>query len=152
MEKVRGRVERVTFRNEENLYTVLRLRPSGGKERKEPLLSTKRSADGLVTAVGPVPLVEVGGELALEGRWIVDPKFGEQFKIGRAVPLPPTTLEGMERYLGSGLVHGIGKEFAKRLVRKFGADTLDVIENEPEKLRAVPGIGPAKLHAVAGQV
>ncbi len=144
VEKIRGRVERVTFRNEENLYTVLRLRPSGSKERKEPLLSTKRSADGLVTAVGPVPLVEVGGDLALEGRWIVDPKFGEQFRIERAVPLPPTTLEGMERYLGSGLVHGIGKEFAKRLVRKFGADTLDVIENEPEKLRTVPGIGPKR--------
>ncbi|MBW2261474.1 MAG: ATP-dependent RecD-like DNA helicase [Deltaproteobacteria bacterium] len=144
MEKIRGLVERITFRNDENLYTVLRLRPSGGRERKEPLLSTKLSADGLVTAVGPVPLAEVGGELALEGRWIVDPKFGEQFRIERAVPLPPTTLEGMELYLGSGLVHGIGKEFAKRLVRKFGSDTLDVIENEPEKLRSVPGIGPKR--------
>jgi len=148
VEEIRGRVERVTFRNEENLYTVLRLRPSGSRERKEPLLSTRSSADGLVTAVGPVPLVEVGGELALEGRWIVDPKFGEQFKIERAVPLPPTTLEGMERYLGSGLVHGIGKEYAKRLVRKFGADTLDVIENEPGKLRDVPGIGPKRASRI----
>jgi exodeoxyribonuclease V alpha subunit len=148
LEEIRGRVERVTFRNEENLYTVLRLRPSSDRERKEPLLATAMSADGLVTAVGPVPVVEVGGDLSLEGRWIVDPKFGEQFRIERAVPLPPTTLEGMERYLGSGMVHGIGKEFAKRLVRKFGTSTLDVIENEPEKLRNVPGIGPKRASSI----
>jgi exodeoxyribonuclease V alpha subunit len=148
LEEIRGRVERITFRNEESLYTVLRLKPSGARERREPLLAARGSADGLVTAVGAVPVVEVGEELALEGRWTVDPKFGEQFRIERAMPVPPSTLEGMERYLGSGLVHGIGKEFAGRLVKKFGTQTLEVIENEPEKLRSVPGIGPKRADSI----
>ncbi len=154
VEEIRGIIERVTFRNEDSLFTVLKVRPRcpatlhpGHMSLLSPV--EDRSADGdLVTAVGVVPIAEPGGTISLTGTWTVDPRFGPQFRIQQAMPIPPSTLEGIERYLGSGMVKGIGEKFAARLVRRFGTRTLDVIENEPLKLRDVPGIGPVRAERI----
>jgi exodeoxyribonuclease V alpha subunit len=127
---VTGVLERVVFANEENAWSVVRLTVPG---EREP-----------VTAVGNLLGVQPGENLRLEGQWVNDPKFGRQFKVASYATVAPSTREGIERYLGSGMVPGVGKEMAKRLVAAFGLATLDVIEREPERLKEVPGIGPKR--------
>lgn len=130
LEILEGVLERVTYANEENAWSVVRLAVSGRAE--------------LVTAVGNLLGVQPGESLRLTGRWAVDPRYGEQFRVERYVTVKPATLVGIERYLGSGLVRGIGKQMAQRLVRHFGLATLDVIDASPERLREVDGIGPKR--------
>ncbi len=125
-----GVLERVVFANEENAWSVVRLTVAG---EREP-----------VTAVGNLLGVQPGESLRLAGQWVVDPKFGRQFKVASYATVAPSTVEGIERYLGSGMVPGIGKEMAKRLVAAFGLQTLDVIEREPERLKEVRGLGPKR--------
>jgi exodeoxyribonuclease V alpha subunit len=127
---VTGVLERVVFSNEENAWSVVRLTVAG---EREP-----------VTAVGNLLGVQPGENLRLEGQWVVDPKFGRQLKVSSYTVVAPSTAEGIERYLGSGMVPGIGKEMAKRLVAAFGLATLDVIEREPERLKEVKGLGPKR--------
>lgn len=122
-----GTLERVVFSNPENAWSVVRLAVPGGREP--------------VTAVGNLLGVQAGETLRLSGEWIADPKWGRQFKVASYVTVAPATLGGIERYLGSGMIRGIGKELAKRLVLQFGLDTLHVIENEAERLAEVEGIG-----------
>ncbi|MFS8628644.1 MAG: ATP-dependent RecD-like DNA helicase [Limnochordales bacterium] len=132
-----GTVERITFRNEENGYTVLRLAPdeAGGAEP--------------VAVVGRFPAVAVGERLRLWGQWVHHPQYGRQFAATDFVVVAPSTVEGIRRYLGSGLIKGIGPALADRLVRHFGVDTLYVIEHEPERLLEVEGIGPQRAEAIA---
>ncbi|HHY39360.1 MAG TPA: ATP-dependent RecD-like DNA helicase [Clostridia bacterium] len=130
MEVIEGTVERVTFRNEENLYTVARFLP-GGCHRA-------------ITVVGTLPRISVGESLKLEGVWTRHPIYGEQFKVERSYVSPPTSPHGLERYLSSGIIKGVGPATAARLVKEFGVSVLDVIENEPDKLTCVPGIGQEK--------
>ncbi len=125
-----GVLERVVFANEENAWSVVRLTVPG---EREP-----------VTAVGNLLGVQPGENLRLEGQWVNDPKFGRQFKVAAYATVAPSTPQGIERYLGSGMVPGIGKEMAKRLVAAFGLATLEVIEREPERLKEVSGIGPKR--------
>ncbi|HEY8019562.1 MAG TPA: ATP-dependent RecD-like DNA helicase [Thermoanaerobaculia bacterium] len=125
-----GVLERVVFVNEENAWSVVRLAVPG---EREP-----------VTAVGNLLGVQPGENLRLEGQWIVDPKYGRQFKIASYSIVAPSTREGIQRYLSSGMVRGVGKEMAKRLVARFGLETLAVIEREPERLKEVSGIGPKR--------
>ena len=125
-----GVLERVVFANEENAWSVVRLTVPG---EREP-----------VTAVGNLLNVQPGESLRLEGQWIQDLKYGRQFKVASYATVAPSTLEGIERYLGSGMVRGVGKEMAKRLVAAFGLATLTVIEREPERLKEVSGIGPKR--------
>jgi len=127
---VTGVLERVVFTNEENAWSVVRLTVPG---EREP-----------VTAVGNLLGVQPGESLRLEGQWVVDPKFGRQLKVSSYSVVAPSTKEGIERYLGSGMVPGVGKEMAKRLVAAFGLQTLDVIEREPERLKEVKGLGPKR--------
>ena len=127
---VTGLLERVVFSNEENAWSVVRLTVAG---EREP-----------VTAVGNLLGVQPGESLRLEGQWVVDPKFGRQLKVSSYTVVAPSTAEGIERYLGSGMVPGIGKEMAKRLVAAFGLQTLEVIEREPERLKEVKGLGPKR--------
>ncbi|MDZ8117584.1 SF1B family DNA helicase RecD2 [Pontiella agarivorans] len=127
MDKLDGQIERVVFRNEENGFCVLRVKVRGHKE--------------LVTVTGTVPAVNPGEWMAGDGEWVEDPRHGQQFKAKHLRMSKPDTLEGIEKYLASDMVKGIGKEYAKRLVNVFGRDVFDVIENASGKLLKVPGIG-----------
>ena len=122
-----GVVERITYSNDENGYTIARLQPAEGRE--------------LATIAGNLPSLNVGESLRLEGRWTNHPRFGRQFQVERYQVVLPATAEGIRRYLGSGLIKGIGPVTAGRIVDHFGMETLDVIEQEPKRLREVSGLG-----------
>jgi exodeoxyribonuclease V alpha subunit len=133
-----GTVERITFRNSENDYTVARLTSAGGE----------------VTIVGKLFGVEEGMPVRLSGQWVDDKKWGRQFQVATAVPDTPKTIKGIETFLASKVFPGIGPALAKRLVEKFGKDTLDIITKTPARLTEVIGIGSqraAKLAEVVGQ-
>lgn len=131
MNQIEGTVERITFLNEENGYTVAKL--IVGKAAQP------------VTVVGYIPGITEGELLRCKGEWKCNGKWGEQFVVESFESLMPTTEIGIIRYLSSGMVSGIGRTFAERIVKKFGRDTLNVLDNEPEKLREVEGIGPKRL-------
>ncbi len=138
MDTLSGSVERITFCNPENGYTVLRLRPEISRGQRLPGLSY----DGLVTVVGNLPELAPGEHLRLQGRWDTHPKHGAQFQVEVCEQALPATLAGMENYLGSGLIKGIGPKMAERLVGQFKEATFEIIEQQPERLREVQGIGP----------
>ncbi len=129
-----GVLERIVYTNDESAWSVVRLVVPG---RRDP-----------VTAVGSLPGVQPGESLQLQGRWVLDRRFGEQFRIESYRTLKPATLNGIEKYLGSGLVRGIGEVMARRLVEQFGLDTLEVIERHPERLAEVEGFGPVRIASV----
>jgi exodeoxyribonuclease V alpha subunit len=129
-----GVVERLTFADPESHYAVVRLKVKG---RRQP-----------VTVVGPLAGTREGEELQLKGRYEVHPKWGEQFKVTWWYAVLPATEEGIKRYLASGLVKGIGPEIAKRMVACFGTDTLKVIDDTPERLKEVEGIGSKRLQQI----
>jgi len=131
MDFLRCVVERITYTNTENGYTVLRVKARG--------------FSGLLTAVGNMGAVNIGSILSLKGEWKVDGKYGRQFSVQEYEETLPATVYGVEKYLGSGLIKGVGPKFAGRIVRTFGADTLNVIEEEPDKLIEVPGIGNKRV-------
>ena len=128
-EVVEGEVLRIVFSNPESGWAVLRIQ--AGPEQ--------------TTAVGSMYGVKEGETLRMTGKWTVHPKFGKQLEVASFLPVEPSTLQGVRRYLGSGLVPGIGEAFAARLVAHFGEHTLDVIEKHPERLTEVPGIGPKRV-------
>jgi exodeoxyribonuclease V alpha subunit len=123
-------LERITYANEETGYTVARV--------------TSPGSDGLVTVVGPLLGAQPGERLRLEGRWRSHQLYGRQFEVRSYSTLLPATVQGIRRYLGSGLIHGIGPKMAERIVDHFGADTLRVLEEDPGSLRRVPGLGPKR--------
>ena len=102
----------------------------------------------LVTVVGSMPEVHVGSVLYMGGSWKVDPKYGRQFSMETFEETLPATVYGIEKYLGSGLVKGIGPKFAGKIVKQFGKDTLDVIEEDPDKLLEIPGIGKTRVERI----
>jgi len=130
-----GVLERVVFFNEENSFTVARLQVAKRRD--------------LVAIVGVLPSPMPGETLRLKGEWIVDNKFGEQFRVQSCLSVLPATLTGIEKYLGSGLVKGIGPIMAKRIVTRFGLDTLDIIEDTTGKLLEVEGIGSIRVDRIA---
>ena len=134
MEHLRCVVERITYRNEENGYGVIKCKA--------------KDYSDLVTVVGIMPDVHVGSVLSLEGFWKVDSKYGRQFSAEKWEETLPATVYGIEKYLGSGLIKGVGPKFAKRIVQKFGKDTLDVIEEQPELLIEVEGIGRVRVERI----
>ena len=134
MEHLRCVVERITYQNTDNGYSVIKCRAKGYQD--------------LVTVVGSMPDVHVGSVLYLGGSWRVDAKYGRQFSMETFEETLPATVYGIEKYLGSGLVKGIGPGFAGRIVKQFGADTLNVIEEDPDRLLEVPGIGRVRVDRV----
>ena len=132
--RVAGTVERVTFHNEETGFCVLRVNAA---RRREPV-----TVVGTAVTVGPGEFVEANGA------WVNDRSYGLQFRAEHLRVVPPSTLEGIEKYLGSGMIRGIGPHFAAQLVRAFGAEVFEVIENDPERLRELPGIGPKRQSQV----
>src|SRR6201987_3259066 len=134
-EEISGLIERVTFHNEENGFCVLRVKTPGHREE--------------TTVIGSLPSVTAGEWLVAEGGWVRDKEHGLQFKAALMKTVPPTTPEGIEGYLGSGLVKGIGPILAKKLVGRFGAEVLAVIENRAADLQSVDGIGPKRRERIA---
>ena len=134
-ELVSGIVERVTFHNEENGFSVLRV-----------LVGGRRT---LVTVVGHAAAINPGEHIQASGTWVNDRLHGLQFSATHLHAAAPTTTEGIVRYLGSGLIKGIGPQFAKRLVDAFGTGVFDLIERSPERLREVDGIGPVRAERIA---
>ncbi|WP_078531151.1 ATP-dependent RecD-like DNA helicase [Streptomyces sp. PsTaAH-124] len=133
---VEGVLERITYANEENGYTVARV-------------DTGRGAGDLLTVVGALLGAQVGESLRLEGRWGSHPQYGKQFHVENYTTVLPATVQGIRRYLGSGLVKGIGPVFADRITQHFGTDTLRIIEEEPKRLIEVPGLGPKRTRKIA---
>ena len=127
-------VERITYYNEENHYTIAKVTMEG---KKYP-----------VTIVGTLYSVVPGELLRVEGDWSIHPRYGEQFRVTSYETLLPATVRGIERYLGSGMIKGIGPVMAKRLVAKFGEATLDIIDADIEKLHHVPGIGEKRIEMI----
>ncbi len=123
-------LERLTYVNEETGYTVARVATERGSE--------------LLTVVGALMGAQPGESLRLAGRWSSHPKFGRQFEVESFTTVLPATIQGIQRYLGSGLVKGIGPVFAERIVEHFALDTLRIIEEEPSRLIEVPGLGPKR--------
>lgn len=140
--QISGSVERITFYNAENGYTVLRLNPD-----KKGMLPFKYASgrDALITVVGNLPEVQPGEWLKLSGKWLNHPKHGRQFTAEKCQQSLPANVEGIKRYLGSGMIRGVGKVMAGRIVDMFGEETLEVIEQEPERLSKVIGIGKKRV-------
>ena len=134
LETLEGTVERLTFADPDSHYAVVRLRVRG---RRQP-----------ATVVGPLAAVKEGEQLHLKGHYEVHPKWGEQFRVVWWYAVLPATVAGIEKYLASGLIKGIGPELAQRLVAHFGAETLTVIDDQPERLAEVSGIGPKKMEQI----
>jgi exodeoxyribonuclease V alpha subunit len=134
-EVLEGTVEQVVYASEETGFAVARVRVAG--------------RPGLVTAAGNLFGTHEAEPVRLVGFWVQDPRFGLQFKVQTYHPTSPATLKGLERYLGSGLVPGIGKAMAGRVVEHFGLGALEVLERAPERLREVEGIGPVRAERIA---
>ncbi|MFD8333886.1 ATP-dependent RecD-like DNA helicase [Streptomyces solisilvae] len=133
---VEGVLERITYANEENGYTVARV-------------DTGRGSGDLLTVVGSLLGAQPGESLRMEGRWGSHPQYGKQFTVENYQTVLPATVQGIRRYLGSGLIKGIGPRIADRITEHFGIDTLDVIEERPERLIEVPGLGPKRTKMIA---
>ncbi|HEY1094672.1 MAG TPA: ATP-dependent RecD-like DNA helicase [Glycomyces sp.] len=129
-------LERVTYANEETGYTIARASPA-------------RGGGDLVTIVGPLLGAQVGESLSLTGRWSSHPKYGRQFEVWSYRTVLPATVQGIERYLGSGLIKGVGPKTAGKIVAHFGVATLDVIDADAGRLIEVPGLGPKRTKAIA---
>jgi exodeoxyribonuclease V alpha subunit len=131
VETIYGYLERITYYNEETDFLVAKLQEKGKRD--------------LTTIVGRLAGLNPGESLKLSGAWTMDKKFGQQFRVDRYETVVPATVNGIKKYLGSGLIRGIGPVMAERIVKVFGADTLDVIETAPEKLATVDGIGTKRI-------
>ena len=134
MPKLRCVVERITYQNPENGYSVMKVKVKG--------------YDDLVTLVGNLLEVPAGSVLLCEGDWKVDKRYGSQFVCLTWEEVMPATVYGIEKYLGSGLVKGIGPKFAQLIVKQFGLDTIEVIETDIERLYEVPGIGRKRVEKI----
>ena len=128
LEALAGTVERVTFHNAESGFAVLKVQARGKRD--------------LVTVVGYAPVIGAGEWVTASGAWVSDQTHGLQFKADVLKTTPPTGVEGIEKYLASGQMRGIGPAMAKRIVAAFGEATFEIIEASPERLTEVPGIGP----------
>ena len=129
-EVLAGLVERVTYHNAENGFCVLRAKARGHRD--------------VVTVVGHAAAIAAGEWITASGEWVNDRTHGQQFKARFLRTSPPTSAEGIEKYLSSGMIRGVGPVYAKKLVRAFGEKVFDVIEAAPDRLREVDGIGPVR--------
>ena len=136
LDTVAGSVEKILYTNEENHYTVAQLLPEG-RGRVEPVI-----------IVGNLAALNLGETVRAQGRWVNHKQFGRQFAVEKFESVLPRTIVGIQKYLGSGLIKGIGAKFADRIVEKFGERTLEVIDQISGKLREVEGIGPERAKRI----
>ena len=141
MDTLRGVIERITYHNEENGYTVAKLAPEFAHRASV-------AAEREIAIIGNMVGVHVGESVELSGRWTVHPEYGKQFAVEQMKQVLPATIAGMEKYLGSGLIRGVGPKTAKRIVAHFGIETLNVIEQTPERLVEVPGVGRHRTEVI----
>lgn len=137
-EYLSGNIERITYHNENNGFCVLRVKVKGHKD--------------LVTVTGSSPTLSVCEYIKCSGIWHNDRNYGKQFKADFLKALPPDTLEGIEKYLGSGLIKGIGPHFAKKLVSEFGDKVFSVIEETPELLVTLDGVGKVRANSICNKL
>jgi exodeoxyribonuclease V alpha subunit len=130
-QKLVGTIERITFHNEDNGFCIIKVKVAKKRE--------------LVTVSGNLSVVHVGEHIQAFGKWVMHSKFGLQFQAEQLQAMPPQSAAGMEKYLASGMVHGIGPHFAKKLVEAFGAEVFTIIEEQPHRLHKLPGIGKARI-------
>ena len=133
-EVLAGLVERVTYHNAENGFCVLRARARGHRD--------------VVTVVGHAASISAGEWITASGDWVNDRTHGQQFKARFLRTSPPTSADGIEKYLSSGMIRGVGPVYAKKLVRAFGDKVFDIIETTPDRLREVDGIGPVRAASI----
>ena len=133
-EVLAGLVERVTYHNAENGFCVLRAKARGHRE--------------MVTVVGHAAIIAAGEWIIASGEWVNDRTHGQQFKARFLRTSPPTSADGIEKYLSSGMIRGVGPVYAKKLVRAFDEKVFDVIEATPDRLREVDGIGPVRAASI----
>lgn len=133
---VEGVLERITYTNEDTGYTIARV-------------ATERSGPGLLTVAGPLLGAQVGESVRLTGQWGSHPKYGRQFQVHSCTTVLPATIQGIRRYLGSGLIKGIGPMMAERMVSHFGTEILTIIEEEPQRLIEVHGLGPKRTKRIS---
>lgn len=134
LQEIQGQIERITFANEENGYTIARVKVRGRQD--------------LVTVVGNLMAPTPGEILKMRGEWVSHPKYGEQFKVVDYRTTTPATVYGIKKYLGSGLIRGVGPVIAERIVRKFGEESLTVIEERVEALSEVEGVGQKRIDMI----
>jgi hypothetical protein len=133
-EVLAGLVERVTYHNAENGFCVLRARARGHRD--------------VVTVVGHAASISAGEWITASGDWVNDRTHGQQFKARFLRTSPPTSADGIEKYLSSGIIRGVGPVYAKKLVRAFGEKVFDIIETTPDRLREIDGIGPVRAASI----
>ena len=134
LDTLKGTVKSIIYRNAENGYSVIEVTDDNGDER---------------TVVGPLPLITVGERAEFTGDWVEHPAYGPQLKAKGSKTIAPASLSALISYLGSGLIKGVGEATARDIVSTFGMDALNVLENEPERLREVPGIGRLRANKIA---
>jgi exodeoxyribonuclease V alpha subunit len=134
-DRLTGQIEHITFSNQENGFTIAKVRVSGRRD--------------LVTVVGNLLAPTPGELLDMQGEWTTHPRFGEQFKVEQFTTQVPATVHGITKYLGSGLIKGLGPVMAGRIVERFGKNTLDVIEQDIGRLAEVPGVGTKRISMIA---
>ncbi|EOC99399.1 ATP-dependent RecD-like DNA helicase [Caldisalinibacter kiritimatiensis] len=130
---IQGTIEEIIFKNESNGYVV----------------AIVETEDDVITVVGYIPIINIGETLEIQGEWVNHPTYGQQLKVHTYSTVVPATLNGIEKYLSSGLIPGIGPKTAKKIVEKFGIDSLDILQYNPEKLMEVDGIGKKKARKIA---
>ncbi|CEN97344.1 MAG: ATP-dependent RecD-like DNA helicase [Paeniclostridium sp.] len=133
MEKIEGMISDIVFKNEDNGYVIAHL----SNENND------------VVIVGCMPTLTVGESIEVEGKWVNHKTYGTQFEVSSFMPVTPSSIEGIYVYLSSGMIKGIGEKMAKRIIDKFGVDTLDIIQNSPHRLSEVEGIGSKKIEQIA---
>ena len=133
MEKIEGMISDIVFKNEDNGYVIAHL----SNENND------------VVIVGCMPTLTVGESIEVEGKWVNHKVYGTQFEVSSFMPVTPSSIEGIYVYLSSGMIKGIGEKMAKRIIDKFGVDTLDIIQNSPQRLSEVEGIGTKKIEQIA---
>ena len=133
MEKIEGMISDIVFKNEDNGYVIAHL----SNENND------------VVIVGCMPTLTVGESIEVEGKWVNHKTYGTQFEVSSFMPVTPSSIEGIYVYLSSGMIKGIGEKMAKRIIDKFGVDTLDIIQNSPQRLSEVEGIGAKKIEQIA---
>lgn len=132
MERLEGMISDIVFKNEDNGYTIAHL----------------VNSDNEVVIVGCMPTLSIGESIEVEGKWVNHKTYGTQFEVNKFMPIIPSSLEGIYVFLSSGMIHGIGEKMAKRIVDKFGVNTLDIIQNDPDRLQEVEGIGIKKINQI----
>src|SRR4029079_13297373 len=129
-----GTVERIVYSGGDGSFTVARMKVERGGD--------------VVTVVGSLVGIPEGAVLRVSGRFETTARFGDQFRVSRYTEVAPQTIDGLRRYLGSGLIKGIGPEFASRIVDRFGIETLEILDSDPGRISEVPGIGPSRARAI----